>query len=180
MNPYTFPCYPDPVAGKEGEEPLRLGKDEAWREFAVLVHDLARRLKPQSVALARVHALPPTTAEVLRIIVSRPGIGIHEIAEAALLQQSNVSSAVAELCRRGLVSKQPDLVDRRRVLVSPTAQAIEDGRRIEAAWGRLYTEAIAGLNAAHAQALHGAVPALHALDDRLATIDDEASQTPRA
>lgn len=144
--------------------------DDAWRELAVLVHDLARRLKPQSLALARVSALSPTTAEVLRIVVNRPGVTIHEIAAEALLQQSNASSAVAELCRRGLADKTADAADRRRVRVHPTPRAIDEGNRVEAAWGHLYSQAVAGLDAGQVRDLRAAITALRALDQRLTAL----------
>ncbi|HEY0188339.1 MAG TPA: MarR family winged helix-turn-helix transcriptional regulator [Cellulomonas sp.] len=152
------------------------GTDE-WRDLAIVVHQLARRLRQQSLALARIDAVPPTTAEVLRVIVNRPGVSIHEIAAVGLLQQSNVSAAVTDLCRRGLVSKTTDPQDRRRVLVHPTPQAIDNGRRIESAWAHLYAQAVAGMDPVLVGLLRAATPALLALDDRLDAVvgADEAT-----
>jgi DNA-binding MarR family transcriptional regulator len=144
------------------------GEDEAtWRDLAVVVHDLARRLKPQSIALARVGALSPTTAEVLRIVASRPGVRVHEIAAEAMLQRTNTSTAVAELCRRGLARKANDPADGRQVRIYPTERAVAEGRRVEAAWGQLYHQAISTLDDDQVAALHAATSALRALDARL-------------
>lgn len=147
---------------------------ETWRDLATVVHSLARRLKPRTMALARVSALSPTTAAVLRAVVNRPGINVHEIAAETVLQQSNVSAAVAELSRHGLVIKTADPDDRRRVLVHPTSRAIDQGRRIEEAWASLYGTAIAGLDDADVRRLRESVRALTILDARLACLDEHA------
>ncbi|MDR2374626.1 MAG: MarR family winged helix-turn-helix transcriptional regulator [Bifidobacteriaceae bacterium] len=148
--------------------------DEAARELAIVVHDLARRLKPQTLALARVCALAPTTAAVLMIVASHPGSTVREISARGLLQPSNASAAVAELCRRGLAVKSPDPADRRRIRVRPTPQAFDEGLRVEMAWAELYARALAKLDPADAQSLRLALPALRALDQLLAAIDSEA------
>ncbi len=163
-------------AARQAESPVPAAKgpdEDEWRDLAVVIHDLARRLKPRSMEMARVSALSPTSAEVLRVVVNHPGVSIQEISLQAVLQQSNASAAVRDLVGEGLVRKVADRSDGRRVSVTPTQRAITEGERIEAAWGQLYAGAVGALDEPTVENLRSAVLALHALDRQLAALDED-------
>lgn len=66
--------------------------------------------------------------------MAHPGTTAMQVARSLGLRAGNLSVAVGKLVARGLVSKSPDPVDRRRVGLLPTARALEDKRRIDATW----------------------------------------------
>lgn len=65
----------------------------------------------------------------LRIIARQPRLSMRELADHTLTTPSAVSEVVSRLVVRGLVRREPDPLDQRRVLVSVTAQGelLSDG-----------------------------------------------------
>lgn len=62
----------------------------------------------------------------LRIIGRQPGLSMGDLASATLTTPSAVSEVVSRLVARGLVRREPDAQDHRRVLLHVT----EDGRTL--------------------------------------------------
>ena len=141
------------------------------RDLAVVIHDLSRRLRMRSLAMAQVGALTPTAVQVLDTVVKTPGLTVREIAAQNFLQRPNTSTALAELERSGLVIKEADPRDRRLVHIQPTPEAVAGIRRIEESWALLYAQALDDLPPEVLQLVSDAVPALQALDRQLALAD---------
>jgi DNA-binding MarR family transcriptional regulator len=101
--------------------------------------------------------------EVLRLVKSRPGIGISEAAKELHLASNSVSTLVNQLGRQGYLVRETDPADRRaaRLLLTPAAE-----RRLED-WHRRRTELVgrhvSRLDEADREALRAALPALRRL-----------------
>ncbi|MFS4093711.1 MarR family winged helix-turn-helix transcriptional regulator [Streptomyces sp. AF1A] len=101
--------------------------------------------------------------ELLRLVESRPGIGISEAARELHLASNSVSTLVNQLAREGYLVRQTDPADRRaaRLLLTGAAeQRLDD-------WHRRRTELVgrhvSRLDEADREALRAALPALRRL-----------------
>ncbi|MFF8732745.1 MarR family winged helix-turn-helix transcriptional regulator [Streptomyces sp. NPDC015171] len=115
--------------------------------------------------------------ELLRLVESRPGIGISDAARQLHLASNSVSTLVNQLVRDGHLARETDPADRRaaRLLLTETAE-----RRLRD-WRRRRTELmgrqVSGLGEADQEALRAALPALH----RLAVmLHEETEETEEA
>jgi DNA-binding MarR family transcriptional regulator len=79
----------------------------------------------------------PLEGAVMRFIDRHPGTTVSAAAEATQMISSNVSRAVRGLERKGLVRRDADPRDARRVLLYPTGKAEENLRHLREAWTRL-------------------------------------------
>ena len=86
---------------------------------------------------------------VLLVLEANPGCRPAELAEAVRVRQPNLVEPVESLVARGLVSRAPDLRDRRAQTLALTAEG---------------ARALAGLKAAHAGLIEGYRAALGAED----------------
>ncbi|TXJ76651.1 MarR family transcriptional regulator [Streptomyces lavendulae] len=114
--------------------------------------------------------------ELLRLVHSRPGIGVSEAAKELHLAGNSVSTLVNQLVRDAYLVRETDPADRRAARLRLTGAAekrLEDWhrRRAELVGGRL-----ARLDAADRDALRAALPAL----GRLAELLREAGETDAA
>ncbi|MEV4443283.1 MarR family transcriptional regulator [Streptomyces sp. NPDC049577] len=102
----------DPVGKVDGVRLLRLGKrlTELGRE--VIARSGATSLTPGEVAVV---------SDVFR----HPGTHVREICARTGFVQSHVSASVARLRERGLLTADPDPVDRRRTRIELTDRAVE-------------------------------------------------------
>jgi len=73
----------------------------------------------------------------MRFISRNPGTSARAASEATLLTSSNFSRILRGLEEKGLVSREPDANDARRVSLYPTALARESRRRLGEEWHRL-------------------------------------------
>jgi len=112
-------------------------------------------------------------ADIMRIVMERPGATVTEIARAFGQHKSNTSTRVAALVEKGLARKAAADGDAREVRVYPTQAAVEnlDGYR------RVWAEHLAPLSSASDEDLRTAATVLAELADALAA---EARATPHA
>lgn len=79
----------------------------------------------------------PLESAVMRFIDRNPGTSASAAAEATQLISSNFSRAVRSLVTKGLVRREVDQRDARRVRLYPTARAQENLERLRHIWSRL-------------------------------------------
>jgi DNA-binding MarR family transcriptional regulator len=121
---------------------------------------------------------------VLHQLADTSGLSIAEVAERTLTDQSSVSTVVARLVERGLVSRKPSRTDRRRAELSLTAR----GEKIVLTAPRVpqlaIIEAIRGMTskkrAELVRALEGLAGAIgaNAVEPRM-LFEDEPTRTTR-
>ena len=123
---------------------------------------LRRRLREQIAPQLR-----GAEVELLRLVVTRPGIGISDAAKDLHLAGNSVSTLVNQLSRQGYLLRETDPADRRaaRLLPTPAAEArIAEWRKRRA---ELVRGGLAGLDETDREALRAAVPALRKLAENL-------------
>lgn len=79
----------------------------------------------------------PLEGAVMRYIDRHPGTTVGAAAEATQMISSNVSRAVRGLEKKGLVRRDADQHDARRVRLHPTPKAAENLQRLRDTWARL-------------------------------------------
>ncbi|MFH9060502.1 MarR family winged helix-turn-helix transcriptional regulator [Streptomyces coeruleorubidus] len=112
--------------------------------------------------------------ELLRLVVTRPGIGISDAAKDLGLPANSVSTLVNQLVGAGYLVRETDPADRRTARLLPTPAA---GTRLRE-WRRrradLVRRHVSRLDDTDRQALHAAIPALLKL---AGTLHEEAEET---
>ncbi|MES4891164.1 MarR family transcriptional regulator [Streptomyces sp. NPDC096012] len=109
--------------------------------------------------------------ELLRLVGSRPGIGISDAARELHLAGNSVSTLVNQLARDGFLLRETDPADRRaaRLLLTEAAdKRLRDWRRRRSA---LVVRHVSRLDDADRDALRAAMPALRRL---AATLHEES------
>ncbi|WP_051813103.1 MarR family winged helix-turn-helix transcriptional regulator [Streptomyces sp. NRRL S-340] len=137
------------------------------RESEQLPDDLIRLAWTLHRAL-RQRQTPPTgqptrplaQVEVLRLIDSRPGISVGEIATALSMQPNNVSTLVTRLTRDGFIDRRPGEHDRRYVELHPTGKMITAGEEVNESLSKAIKEALQQLPAGAGQRISAALPDL--------------------
>jgi DNA-binding MarR family transcriptional regulator len=128
-----------------------------------------RRLRPQIAPQLR-----GAEVELLRLVVTRPGIGISDAAKDLYLAGNSVSTLVNQLSRQGYLVRETDPADRRAARLMPTPAA--EARLAE--WRKRRAELVRGglsrLDGTDREALRAAIPALRNLADNL---HEEAEET---
>ncbi|GKQ40496.1 MarR family winged helix-turn-helix transcriptional regulator [Streptomyces sp. A012304] len=112
--------------------------------------------------------------ELLRLVETRPGIGVSDAAKELHLAGNSVSTLVNQLVRDGYLVRGTDPADRRaaRLRLTEAAEArLRDWQRRRAA---LLGRHLDRLDPADREALRAALPALRALADHL---HEEAEDT---
>ena len=120
---------------------------------------IRRRLRPQMSD----PRLRGAEVELLRLVVTRPGIRISDAAKELYLAGNSVSTLVNQLAREGYLTRETDPADRRaaRLLPTPAAEArLGEWRRRRA---DLVGRQLARLAEADQEALRAALPALRQL-----------------
>jgi DNA-binding MarR family transcriptional regulator len=111
--------------------------------------------------------LPPAQAELLRLIVARPGISVADAAHELRLAPNTVSTLVGRLAEQDLLRRERAQPDGRSVRLAVTGKA----RLRLAEWqdlrAQLASLALAELPAADRRALADAVPAMLRLAERM-------------
>jgi DNA-binding MarR family transcriptional regulator len=105
--------------------------------------------------------------ELLRLVVTRPGIGISDAAKDLGLAANSVSTLVNQLAGAGYLLRETDPADRRaaRLLPTPAARTrLHEWRMRRAA---LVRRQVSRLDQTDRQALLAAIPALRKLADTL-------------
>ena len=113
--------------------------DDAQASRLFELADLILAVGRQIYASKDVPAEPWTPLEiaVLRFIDRHPGTSASAAAEATQQISSNFSRALRGLETRGLVRRDVDQRDARRVRLYPTAQAQDNLNRLRDVWSRL-------------------------------------------
>ncbi|CAK7285895.1 MarR family winged helix-turn-helix transcriptional regulator [Streptomyces misionensis] len=109
-------------------------------ELADLILAVSRHLHAAKADPAE--AWTPLEAAVMRFIDHQPGVTATQAAEATRLISSNFSRALRKLEQKGLVRRETDSEDARRVRLYPTRKAAENLRRLEDVWSGLLAEAL--------------------------------------
>lgn len=120
--------------------PLPLVEELSRLGYALMRLLLARAKE----AFAR-EGLSPLQAEVLRLV--KEGVQLpSRLAEHLEVLPSQVSHLLASLEEQGLLERQPDPEDRRRVLLRLTSQGEAVQGRLQAAWLQAYGQHLARLS----------------------------------
>lgn len=109
-------------------------------ELADLILAVGRHIQASKEAAAE--SGTPLQGAVMRFIDRHPGTTPGAAAEATQLISSNFSRALRGLEENGLVRRDVDEHDARRVRLYPTAKAEENLRRLREAWSRLLDGAV--------------------------------------
>jgi DNA-binding MarR family transcriptional regulator len=104
-------------------------------ELADLILAVGRHIQASKEAAAE--SGTPLEGAVMRFIDRHPGTTPGAAAEATQLISSNFSRALRGLERKGLVRRDADPDDARRVHLYPTGKAQENLRRLRETWTRL-------------------------------------------
>ncbi|WP_030674181.1 MarR family winged helix-turn-helix transcriptional regulator [Streptomyces rimosus] len=104
-------------------------------ELADLILAVGRHIQASKEAAAE--SWTPLEGAVMRFIDRHPGTTPGAAAEATQLISSNFSRALRGLEKRGLVRRDVDEHDARRVRLYPTDAAQENLSRLREAWSRL-------------------------------------------
>ena len=133
---------------------------EELADALVGIQRLIRRRLRRGRSLPRLRG---AEVELLRLVESRPGIGISDAAKELYLAGNSVSTLVNQLVRDGYLLRETDPADRRAarlLLTDSAAQRLAD-------WRRRRSELVAGqvsrLDEADQEALRAALPALRRL-----------------
>lgn len=107
-------------------------RDRAGREIAILMSGLVRTFRTGFVACASELDLSPSEAQLIWLLADRGDASTGDLAQRIGVDPANASTLLTRLERRGLVRRVPAERDRRRRLISLTA----DGRKARAALTR--------------------------------------------
>jgi MarR family transcriptional regulator, temperature-dependent positive regulator of motility len=109
-------------------------------ELADLILAVGRHIEASKEAEAE--SGTPLEGAVMRYIDRHPGTTARAAADATQLISSNFSRALRGLERMGLVRREVDRHDARRVCLYPTEKAQENLQRLREVWSRLLEETI--------------------------------------
>ncbi|GEB48366.1 MULTISPECIES: MarR family winged helix-turn-helix transcriptional regulator [Streptomyces] len=109
-------------------------------ELADLILAISRHLHAAKADTA--DPWTPLEAAVMRYIDHRPGATAAQASAATRTISSNFSRALRKLEQKGLVRREADPDDARRVRLYPTEKAGENLGRLQDTWSRLLDEAV--------------------------------------
>ncbi|MEU1514644.1 MarR family winged helix-turn-helix transcriptional regulator [Streptomyces sp. NPDC005811] len=132
-------------------------------ELADALVGIQRLLRRRLRAGLTVPRLRGAEVELLRLVESRPGIGISDAAKELYLAGNSVSTLVNQLVRDGYLVRETDPADRRAARLLLTEAAETRLRAWKARRAALVRRHVTGLGAADRDALRAALPALRSL-----------------
>ncbi len=109
-------------------------------ELADLILAVGRQIHAAKEHAAKEYAAEswtPLESAVMRFIDRNPGTSASAAAEATRLISSNFSRAVRGLEKKGLVRRDVDQHDGRRIRLYPTARAHDNLQQLRDVWSRL-------------------------------------------
>jgi DNA-binding MarR family transcriptional regulator len=133
-----------------------------------LVWTLHRVLRQRQIPPTGQSARPLAQVEVLRLVDSRPGISVREVAAALGMQPNNVSTLVTQLTRDGFIDRRPGAHDRRFVELHPTGKMVTAAKEVDDSLSEAITEALQHLPPRTEQRISAALPELWELARALA------------
>ena len=101
--------------------------DDGTAALGDLLMRAARTLRRRFVTVLEPWDLSPHQARALRVVCSRDGVRLSELAEALRIAPRSATEVVDGLAERGLVERAADPADRRAVVLRLT----EAGRRVQ-------------------------------------------------
>lgn len=131
-------------------------------ELADLILAVGRHINAAKEATAE--SGTPLEGAVMRFVDRHPGTTVSAAAEATQMISSNVSRAVRGLEQKGLVRRDADPRDARRVRLYPTRKAAENLQRLRDTWTRLLQGAVTD-----ADEIDTLITALQHIETRLVT-----------
>ena len=137
-------------------------------EFAALLGGIQRAARRRVRRELGLEPLTGAQVELLRLVASRPGIGVSAAARELRLAGNSVSALVNQLSARGYLIRSTDSVDRRAAHLSASAAGLDRLARWSDRRTALFVELIEGLSSPDLAALSSALPALRQIADRLA------------
>ncbi|WP_200952503.1 MarR family winged helix-turn-helix transcriptional regulator [Agromyces sp. Soil535] len=135
-----------------------------------LVPPLRRGLLRAARTAEHLPDIPDTQIEVLRALPVGTTRSPAEIAEELSLSRTTVSNLLRTMEAAGLITRDTDRDDRRRVEVRASARAVSILQRFDQASANILAEAIAALPDDDRVALAAALPALERLRDEAQAI----------
>ncbi|WP_340374062.1 MarR family winged helix-turn-helix transcriptional regulator [Streptomyces sp. SS7] len=132
-------------------------------ELADALVGIQRLLRRRLRAGLTVPRLRGAEVELLRLVESRPGVGISDAAKELYLAGNSVSTLVNQLVRDGYLVRETDPADRRAARLLLTEAAETRLRAWKARRAALVHRHVTGLDAADREALRAALPALRSL-----------------
>lgn len=93
--------------------------------WTIAIIDVRRSIRRQMTALTGNQPLTAAESELLRIVHDAPGCSVRQAAEALNVAQNTVSTQVATLVQRGLLSRRTSATDRRTVELTLTEAALQ-------------------------------------------------------
>lgn len=117
-------------------------RDRDLADLAGATLDLARELQLRHSEDGDVVEMTPTERTVMRLLDETPGLPPSRIGEILGIKRSNVSAALRELQRKGLVTREADPADARSVRVAPTPLAARNLERLREIWARALREVV--------------------------------------
>ena len=101
--------------------------DDGTAALGDLLMRAARTLRRRFGAVLAPWDLSPHQARALRVVCSRDGVRLSELAEALRIAPRSATEVADGLQERGLVERAADPADRRAVVLRPT----DEGRRVQ-------------------------------------------------
>ncbi|PWH06659.1 MarR family transcriptional regulator [Brachybacterium endophyticum] len=141
------------------------GEDPLMFDLADGIVGIARLIQVSDIEDTSVAPLNGTEIIVLRWVHRHPGTTSGQTARATGLHRSNMSTALRGLVTKGLVERESDPEDSRRVHLRLTAKAEEHGRIIRLHWARVLRERIPDLDAEDRAALERTIGLLTAWEE---------------
>ncbi|MEV1067211.1 MarR family transcriptional regulator [Streptomyces sp. NPDC050263] len=150
-------------------------EDETFpEELADALVGVQRLLRRRLRAGLTVPRLRGAEVELLRLVETRPGIGVSEAAKELHLAGNSVSTLVNQLVKDGYLVRERDPADRRAARLLLTEAAETRLRAWQERRAALVGRQVARLDAADREALRAALPALRAL---AVTLHEEAEDS---
>jgi DNA-binding MarR family transcriptional regulator len=141
--------------------------DPYLRALAGAIIDISADIERKSLVRTGVKPLPHGLVDILRVVETRPGITVAEVASRLSKQLSNVSVQLKELVDMGLVSRARDPRDKRYVELRLTPEARDIKARLEGAWAEALQTASSRLEPGDREQILECLPALQRLAQSL-------------
>lgn len=154
---------------------LSAADERRWAELADLALTISREIQYRGYTDASALSLTPSEGMVMRQLLQGGPVAPNEIAAATGLQRTNLSTTLRGLEQEGLVRRESDPSDGRRVTVSATDRGRSNYALVRHEWAAEVAEA-AGYDTTH---LDAALTVLSEVKNGLVRTRTR-DQTPRA
>lgn len=132
---------------------------DAADRLRAVIGKLSRRLRTTVAS----DGLTPSEISVLFTVVRRGPLGLSELADLEAINPTMMSRVTAQLCERGLITREKRPDDRRAATVVATAAGRRLRQRVHVERARVLREYVGELDEPQREALLRAIPALEVL-----------------